>query len=426
MNCSPSIQGPDAVSSRNLEDHNKISTTVPSWYGELGKVVERDLGRCGRRFPLGSASVALLTTSITKSGASPEEPPGDPFPTQTPRNNNGPLFREKRSLSEASYELPRRATVNALFATYWDYVHPLFPVLDMEETKQACNALWCNEPSSELNEGFLCIVNIVLARTTRINGSTEPAARDELSNRYCGRALDLFNHGRAIPASLTSLQAALLIAEYLHSLHPEQCWMFTGVAIRMAQSLGIDRPRITSRIQNPRAVELCRRVWKLCVVWDRILCMTYGRSLMISQREADLTLSSHAEADEASSCRHTTDVGIESTNDTAISMFLQRSLELYLAMGRALEDFSAWDLEQSNDLQYAAIHDVLARERVLADWNLNLPSCIRITTTFSVTRNPIQHRHAVVLQQRYCNSQGVCFNSSTLPEFFSPISVFYR
>lgn len=371
-------------------------TTSPFWYGDLGYSIDQGLSRRGRRFPLGLASVGPLITSIAKSTASPEERrSGDPFPT------NGLFHHEKRSpsqisddLGEASYELPRRAKFEASLAAYWDRVHPVFPVLDMEETKQASLGLWSEESSHIPNRPFLCIINIILARISRLDTTIQPSARDESSSRYYGRALDLFNHRRPYHVSFPSLQAALLIAEYLHSLDPEQCWMFTGIAIRMAQSLGIDRPHVTSSIQNAQAVTLCQRVWKLCITWDRITCMTYGHCLMISQRDASLALRAiGAQPHNASS---------QPINgrDSTISLFLDKSLELYIVIGYALEDFSAWDLEQHNSVQCSNIDHVLAHERSMTDWESSLPPALCISQTFDLSRDPIQHRHAVMLQQR--------------------------
>ncbi|KAL5583875.1 hypothetical protein FOVSG1_015226 [Fusarium oxysporum f. sp. vasinfectum] len=368
-------------------------------FGHLGRIIQRSLtNQRGRRFLLGSASVAPLTTSIAGQQSS-----DDLFQTQH-RHSTLLLVNPPQRLGEESYELPRRSKADHLMAIYWDRVYPIFPLLDLDETTQAYSRLW-NEPSQDATPPiFLCIANLLFATASRLDAVTQPESRDEASARYCRRALDLFNHSRGYAVSFASVQAALLIAEYLHSLHPEQCWVYTGIAIRMAQSLGLDRPRLTSNIQNPHALGLCQRVWKICIIWDRILCMTYGRSLMVNQKEATAFLSSASSSGISFSPQDIVE------KEVMISLFLDKSLQLYCIMGHILEDFSAWDLNQ-HDLEpivipspdnkgCAAIDRVLIHERSLQDFKLSLPPCLLVPKVFDITNNVLQQRQAVILYQR--------------------------
>ncbi|KAL6364338.1 hypothetical protein LRP88_02258 [Fusarium phalaenopsidis] len=244
---------------------------------------------------LGTASVAPLAANIQNINSQDSDPDliaqdqsTDPFQSTTINRHTDLIFRPTGPsfINESDFELPRRSKADDLFAIYWKSFYPIFPTLEETETRDAYAGLWASEGSAAPNQIFLCIVNMMFALSSRVDLAVEPDAREEASARYCGRALELFNQRRAHTVSFASIQAALLIAEYLHTKYPEQCWMYAGIAIRMAQSMGLQRLRSSSFLPGSRGLQLSRRVWHLWVAWDRILCMTYGRAMMISQREA--------------------------------------------------------------------------------------------------------------------------------------------
>ncbi|KAM5354786.1 hypothetical protein ACJ41O_001432 [Fusarium nematophilum] len=200
----------------------------------------------------------------------------------------------------------------------------------------------------------------------------------------------------------------------------------------MAQSIGLQRLRGGHFTPTSRALQRAKRVWHLCVVWDRILCMTYGRAMMMSQREAGAASFSHQDGRSASD--H------PDAADAAITTFLNESVELYMAVGRALEDFSAWDLEASGNeelpksrgaLNCVAVDRMLAHERSLSELEW-LPPMLAVPTVFSASSDLLQRRHAVVLRQRSniqpCHSAflgwpftGFCSRVSSSCDPLSPI-----
>lgn len=379
-------------------------------YGDVGRAIEQALGRRGRLGLLGTASVVPLAANIQNVASDDDDPDvisqeksTDPFQGTTLNRHTNLIFRPTRPShnDEADFELPRRSKADTLFSIYWKSFHPIFPTLEAAETREAYGRLWTDEDSAEPNHIFLCIVNMIFALASRVDLAIEADAREEASARYCGRALELFNQRRAHTVSFPSIQATLLIAEYLHTRYPEQCWMYVGIAIRMAESMGLQRLRDGHFTPASKALQLSKRVWHLCVVWDRILCMTYGRAMMISQREAAAVPFSYRDVQPASNQPDTT--------DAAITTFLNKSIELYMAVGRALEDFSTWDLEASNNdkppnshgaLSCVVVDRVLAHERSLSELEWSLPSTLAVPSVFSASSDPLQHRHAVVLHQR--------------------------
>lgn len=379
----------------------------PTSYGNIGQIIDQALGRNTQQGTLGIASVAPLADNIRNASAgdsAPDQRSVVPFAASALDRHKDLIFQPSLhpSLSEADFELPRRAQADRLFSIYWDVFHPIFPTLDPLEVQEAYTRLWISQGPSPQNRIFLSIVNAVFALASRVDTGIGSEAREEASARYCGRALALLNYQRAPCVSFQSIQAALLISEYLHPIDPQQCWMHVGMAIRAAQSLGLQRARLSARVQNDRAKLLLRRVWYLCVAWDRILCMTYGRPMMVSREQSE-SVPLLDSVPPPGSC--TTGTG---SDEGLITSFLARSVDLYSVVARALEDFSIWDLgtpetdpSTNGHLDSVALDRVLMHEKSLSTLVRSLPENLAMPSITESSKFSLSNRHAVIFHQRF-------------------------
>lgn len=99
-------------------------------------------------------------------------------------------------------------------------------------------------------------------------------------------------------SSISNVQALLI---YAYSLELEKgvgaskTWNVLGVAIRMAQDMGLHR-KMTSSTQNKQSDtdhdELRRRVWGGCLIADRWISAIYGSPMMIDLQDCDCLLPS--------------------------------------------------------------------------------------------------------------------------------------
>ncbi|KAM6519030.1 hypothetical protein FALCPG4_012685 [Fusarium falciforme] len=383
----------------------------PTSYGNIGQIIDQALGRNTQQGTLGIASVAPLADNIRNASAgdsAPDQRSVVPFAASALDRHKDLIFQPSLhpSLSEADFELPRRAQADRLFSIYWDVFHPIFPTLDPLEVQEAYTRLWISQGPSPQNRIFLSIVNAVFALASRVDTGIGSEAREEASARYCGRALALLNYQRAPCVSFQSIQAALLISEYLHPIDPQQCWMHVGMAIRAAQSLGLQRARLSARVQNDRAKLLLRRVWYLCVAWDRILCMTYGRPMMVSREQSE-SVPLLDFIPPPGSC--TTGTG---SDEGLITSFLARSVDLYSVVARALEDFSIWDLgtpetdpSTNGHLDSVALDRVLMHEKSLSTLVRSLPEHLTMPSITESSKFSLSNRHAVIFHQRSLQSR---------------------
>ena len=80
------------------------------------------------------------------------------------------------------------------------------------------------------------------------------------------------------------LQVLVLKSMYLQSTnHANHCWNVAGLAIRIAQSLGLHDPQ-TYANEELITKEYRKRTWCMCLQLDRTLAMTYGRPPSVSSR----------------------------------------------------------------------------------------------------------------------------------------------
>ena len=84
------------------------------------------------------------------------------------------------------------------------------------------------------------------------------------------RARDLYRYDLLASGSFEVLQMLLLIALYLQATQcAAECWNSLGLAIRIAQSLGLHADREKDSTSSPNQMQLRRQIWHLCVQLDR-------------------------------------------------------------------------------------------------------------------------------------------------------------
>lgn len=134
------------------------------------------------------------------------------------------------------YVLPSRKRADNLMASYWTYVHNLYPFLDKAETQEDYDRTWRGDGTVSDERSFLCLLNIIFAISCQIAGSTALEERGRSAAEFYLRAremLDVVETG-----SVRSVQTYLLLGQYFQSTNePHPCWVFVGLGIRTAQRL---------------------------------------------------------------------------------------------------------------------------------------------------------------------------------------------
>jgi hypothetical protein len=179
--------------------------------------------------------------------------------------------------------LPRRSVADHLIDCYWTWVHSLYPFLHRPSFMRTYNQLWTAQGSSASNHDsgieskppcrmFRSILNLIFAFGCQFSSSIPASRRDSSSDVFFKRSRLLMHVDILGPGSILLVQALLLMGQYLQSTkYPNRCWNVAGLAIRVAQGLGM---HLDSTSQNQNSVverEVWRRTWHGCILLDRFV-----------------------------------------------------------------------------------------------------------------------------------------------------------
>ena len=317
--------------------------------------------------------------------------------------NNRRLSKQSRPMSD--YVLPSRQRADHLLETYWRLVDTLYPFLDKDEVVATYRCLWTGEPLGDEEPIFLCLLNIIFAIASILDPATRPEERVAAGDNYYQRARQSLDFELVHRRSILTVQCSLLLGQYLQSTdNPQQCWIFVGLAIRIAQSLGLDLPSTSAQAQTPQRRDLLRKVWHGCVLMDRTLSMTFGRPPMITSQAAASVPRPTAHQDEHNS-------------HSGEPHFFVESLKVYELMSETLSTLysPASRAEPSKDpytayfgnLGAKAVGNICEMDSRFSLWSHALPSHLRHEP--NVEKTGIHLRQANVLWLRYRHTRVLLF-----------------
>jgi hypothetical protein len=151
------------------------------------------------------------------------------------------------------------------------------------EKKRFCRsyeALFAGEDLGADENTFICTLNVVFAFATQSHESRVVSERDASANTYFLRAWKLLSPETILwePPSLQIVECLLLMSRYLQCTNNSyQTWMAVGLAIRIAQSLGIHVPKSSESGISDDQAHWQHHLWNCCVFAD-----TYVNSMVLT------------------------------------------------------------------------------------------------------------------------------------------------
>lgn len=304
------------------------------------------------------------------------------------------------------YVLPSRRRADILMGCYWKYAHVLYPYLDKMQVEDDYEKLWRSEASITDERSYMCLLNVIFALSSQIDDSIPIETRQQSAYVFYTRARELLDIAET--GLVRSVQTLLLLGQYYQSTsEPHPCWIFTGLAIRTAQSLGLHLAETSERVADIRTRELLRKVWHGCVLMDRVVSMTYGRPCMIGPK-AGLTVPYPLPIDEEYLTPGALQEQPPRTPKTFAVEFYVLSLKLYEIMHETIFNFYSVNVQpQQGDKYFGALdqgqRSVFEIDRRLARWASSIPDHLRVTTRIKPqvdTPEATLYRQAVILHQR--------------------------
>ncbi|KAH7110674.1 fungal-specific transcription factor domain-containing protein [Dactylonectria macrodidyma] len=348
-----------------------------------------------------SSTVAFLRRLVTKSSHDPVSQPTHALaavhiPERIPQQN------------DAMAQLPRRRSADEFLFCYWEFIHPMFPVLHKTTFFKQYEQFWATESraddaissdSAGENVIFLSTMNLVFALGCKFSNAIPDAQKESAADEFYQKSRQLSNFDALDSASLPLVQMWLLTGIYLQSTrHANRCWNSIGLAIRVAQGLGLHVDPGVRKTTSQLEREVRRRVWHTCVNLDRLLAMTFGRPTIINKGNAVLL---PAMVDDEFLNEHAKGVQPPGT-PSYLGLFVS-SCTLLELLEKVLEFLSANEHTPSFESQLEAskyraemVMSVLDLNRQLDDFSISIPSYLRVAVQED---SDSPHANRVMLQK---------------------------
>ena len=386
---------------------DELSPSEHSVHAIIGATLDED----SREGFFGSSSAGTFMQNVKKMvqqkvGGVSGQPSSQHLQTQNLPASGHNTIQQK----PVDYVLPSRRKADVLMSIYWRYVYVLYPYLDKAQMQEDYETIWKANSSIFDERSYMCLINVVFALCSQLDESTPIEERRQSAHVFYLRAresLDIVETG-----TVRSVQSFLLLAQYFQSTNePHPCWIFTGLAVRTAQSLGLHLAETSERVTDIRTRELLRKVWHGCILMDRVVSMTYGRPCMIGPAAAGavplpLPLDEEylvPESLQGQSVRPQQTFAVE---------FYVFSLKLYEILHDIIFNFYSINFQpcqpMNGDKYFGSLdqgqHLVFGIEGRLSRWKKSVPERLRVATGSNPQSDgtgATLHRQAVILQQRY-------------------------
>jgi hypothetical protein len=408
----PRHMGPDYSALRGASQHPSDQELSEGPHDRESQVPMNSamMGCLGHRDPadaqnLNSSTASSFMNQIKRlvepeTSISPQSPVSPAF-LAARRSQSRKVLRRQQAVD---YVLPSRQRADHLLSVYRRLVLPLYPFLELDEFDQLYQRLWTGDDLGDNALTFVCLVNVVFSLACNLDTTAPLQQRISNAQVFYERAIEVLQSTTVHEPSLLLVQCYLLLGQYLQSSDdPEQCWIFIGFGVRIAQSLGLDIPS-TSALQPEAQRESMRRLWHGCVLMDQVLSMTFGKPAMTLSRSASSVPLPQAHPDGAL-CQCSDNTG---TDPTGYHFFVE-TLKLYALMTQALqmlyvEDAEAALNEDPSFLYFGtsgakAVSSLLELNDSLSAWCRHLPYHLR-REPFANKPATLQ-RHSNVLFFRY-------------------------
>ncbi|KAK5049041.1 hypothetical protein LTR84_005463 [Exophiala bonariae] len=408
------VSGVDAMgtSSTYLLYGDKPEQPGPNYFGPSSTVsflslVRQVISRTGS--PLLSKGMSPESTAHEESSKS--------------KGNSQRLHHVTSRYRVTAFHVPPRREADVLMANYWTWVHTMYPILHKPTFDTRYQALWqVSEQSQTTLEDILfhCRLNVVFALAAHFRSEIAPLDRRSMSETFFSRSEHLLPMELLDFANLEMVQSLVLMAQYLQSTDkPNYCWSIVGLAIRMAQAIGLhlDSPErvVAGKKYDQVDVEVRKRVWSSCILLDRVLAMTYGRPLMMLSQVSQRSLHLPSPIDDEYLTNYPEAPGKQPDGKPSMMACYSQTLMLQEILGEILSSFYQNDqtiplsgpsprnpsAEVSNStlvsrLKNGDFQDLFRLEGRLSCWYDGLPSFLKVHQTASNVHFVLQNAATAV------------------------------
>jgi hypothetical protein len=155
------------------------------------------------------------------------------------------------------FVIPPRKTADVFVSCYWEFLHPVFPILQRYTFQSRYENLWAAsdkfDDANSLDQTiFHATLNLVFALGSQLSSIVAPNKKPSYADEFYQRSRTMINFEILDARQLSLVQMLLLTGVYLQStVYATRCWNVVGLAVRAAQGLGLHFSEATTRFAKP-------------------------------------------------------------------------------------------------------------------------------------------------------------------------------
>ncbi|KAI7854650.1 fungal-specific transcription factor domain-containing protein [Circinella umbellata] len=193
-----------------------------------------------------------------------------------------------RETTEHSEEVVPRKVIETLVHCYFDMPNTTLPILNKEEYLDAFEERKTPPPPTLLTYA-ICSYACFLINSDNPVFKDAGMNSEQVFHTLVERAAQLIRRDYLIPRISTIKALVILCSLPTYSTSSYRNWILAGMAVRMAQDVGLHRTVKTDQLSKQN-VEARKRLWYSVYVTDRWCCAVMGRPLAISDSDCDVDL----------------------------------------------------------------------------------------------------------------------------------------
>jgi hypothetical protein len=236
----------------------------------------------------GSSAIALTTSVVQTLNSMPNssEPPRLLFLVDDKTLSQQRLRRQPHDACGAhpAFALPTRSAADRYVKAFFEFVHPIFPILHRPSFYQRYYRIWTGETDDDGNNDHMAQESSIFLATTHMTfalgclycDTHAHEGKPSLASQFYQSSRKVFSFDAVDSISFDTIQLLLLQAVYLQSTaYANRCWNIVGMAIRGAQSIGLHVDSAEGARNDQLRREMRRRVWHACIIFDRCVIIAF-------------------------------------------------------------------------------------------------------------------------------------------------------